>query len=87
VKRRQPYHRKVKLNAPQAVEEKIERHRQSHVINRGYCRKWALDYAGSNRHHHFARVSEAWLNQVEAATKRWMADAIDRLPSKGETIR
>jgi hypothetical protein len=73
--------------AQKAVDGEIKRHRRSHVINRDYCRRWALDYAATRRHHNFKRVSEQWLDQLEARVKHWMADSIKRLPSRGKTIR
>lgn len=61
--------------------------RQSRVINRAYCREWALDYARTNRTHPFTRVSEGFLNAVEANTKAFIRDRINRAPSMGVTLK
>jgi hypothetical protein len=63
-----------------------ENHRQSRVINRDYVKRWALDYAHTNRCHHFTRDSEQFLNAIETATKAAIRDKIDRHPSKGKTL-
>jgi Uri superfamily endonuclease len=60
--------------------------RVSRVINRDYVKRWALDYARTNRSHPFTRVSEQFLNAIEAATKAAIRDKIDRAPSKGKTL-
>ena len=60
--------------------------RRSHVINIDYVKRWALDYARTNRAHPFSRVSEQFLNAIEAATKAAIRDRIDRHPSKGKTL-
>lgn len=61
--------------------------RQSRVINRDYVRRWALDYASTNRCHKFNRVSEQFLNAIEASTKSAIRDRIMRHPSKGKTLQ
>jgi len=73
------------LKAQQAVDNEIERHRQSRVINRDYVRRWALDYA-QHRHHKFERVSERFLNRVETYCKAAIRDMVDSHPSKGKTL-
>jgi hypothetical protein len=60
--------------------------RQSRVINRDYVKRWALDYARTNRAHPFTRVSDQFLNAIEAATKAAIRDRITRAPSKGKTL-
>jgi hypothetical protein len=61
--------------------------RRSRVINRDYVKRWALDYARTNRGTHpFNRVSESFLNMIEAATKAAIRDRIDRHPSRGKTL-
>ena len=62
------------------------RKRMSRVINRQYVKDWALDYAATNRAHPFTRVSNQFLNAIEAATKAAIRDRIDRAPSKGKTL-
>ena len=61
--------------------------RQSRVINRDYVKRWALDYARTNRSHPFDRVSEKFLNMIEAQTKAAIRYRIDRHPSKGKTLQ
>lgn len=61
--------------------------KRSRVINRAYVREWALDYAHTNRSHPFNRVSEEFLNAVEASTKAFIRNRIDRSPSKGVTLK
>lgn len=67
-------------------EQDTNGHRQSRVINRDYVKRWALDYAKDKRSHPFNRVSEQFLNMVEAATKAAIRDRVDRHPSKGKTL-
>lgn len=64
----------------------IAQPRQSRVINRAYVRSWALDYAKDKRLGRFTRVSEEFLNAVEASTKSFIRDRIDRHPSRGKTL-
>jgi hypothetical protein len=61
--------------------------RQSRVINLTYVKAWAIDYANSTRSHTFTRVSEQFLNAVEANTKAFIRDRINRAPSKGVTLK
>jgi hypothetical protein len=50
-------------------------------------RKWALDYARTNRAHPFTRVSEQFLNMIEAAVKNAIIERIRRHPSRGKTLQ
>lgn len=61
--------------------------RLSRVINRAYVKQWALDYANDKRFHKFSRVSEDFLNAIEAATKAAIRDRVDRAASKGKTLK
>lgn len=61
--------------------------RQSRVINRACVKTWALDYARTNKAHPFTRVSEQFLNMVEANTKAFIRDRINRAPSMGVTLK
>jgi hypothetical protein len=61
-------------------------HRQSRVINRDYVKRWALDYARTNRAQPFTRVSERFLNAIEAQTKSLIRQRIDKHPSRGKTL-
>jgi len=69
------------------MEQQETLNRQSRVINRTYVKTWALDYADTNRSHKFTRVSEQFLNAVEANTKAFIRDRINRAPSKGLTLK
>jgi hypothetical protein len=60
--------------------------RQSRVINRDYVRKWALDYAQTNRFHKFTRVSEQFLNAIEVQAKIAIRDRVNRHPGRGKTL-
>lgn len=77
-------------NAP---EKKLDaarkkRDRQSRVINRAYVRRWALDYAKYKRPFvGFGYVSEDFLNAVEAATKAFIRDRVERHPTRGKTLK
>lgn len=62
-------------------------HRQSRVINRDYVKRWALDYARTNRAHPFSRVSEQFLNAIEMSTKAAIRMRIDTAPSRGKTLQ
>lgn len=59
---------------------------------RSAIRQHALDYAGrtrllaSNKQPRFTRVSPAFLDRVEAATRIYIESVIHSLPSKGKTI-
>jgi hypothetical protein len=76
----------------QATADKItnrnnrEHFRRSRVINREYCREFALEYA-KHRHHKFTRVGEAFLNRVETYTKASIRAMVDGAPSKGVTLK
>jgi len=61
--------------------------KRSRVINRDYVKRWALDYASTNRLHKFSRVSESFLNMIEADTKSAIRNRIMRHPSKGKTLQ
>ncbi len=61
--------------------------KRSRVINRDYVKRWALDYASTNRMHKFSRVSESFLNTIEADTKSAIRNRIMRHPSKGKTLQ
>lgn len=61
--------------------------RRSRVINRAYVKAWALDYARTNRSHKFTRVSEDFLNMVEASTKAFIIHRVQSAPSKGVTLK
>jgi phosphomevalonate kinase len=65
-------------------------HRMSRVINRDYVKRWALDYCRDHEmvsRRKFKRVSEAFLNMIEAATKSAIIHRIESHPSKGQTLR
>jgi len=68
------------------MSEQQETTRQSRVINRDYIKRWALEYARTNRSHLFTRVSEQFLNMIECDTKAAIRSRIDRHPSKGKTL-
>jgi hypothetical protein len=61
--------------------------RRSRVINADYVKRWALDYARTNRSHPFTRVSEQFINMIEASTKAAIRMRIDRAPSRGKTLQ
>jgi len=61
--------------------------RRSRVINRMYVRRWALEYANTHRFHKFARVSEAFVNAIEAETKSSIIARVLSHPSKGKTLQ
>lgn len=56
------------------------------LLNRAAVRRFALDYARRNRTHPFSRVSEDFMEQVEAALRASIQARIDRHPSKGKTL-
>jgi hypothetical protein len=68
----------------------MENHRMSRVINRDYVRRWALDYC---RDHDMpskrkkVRVSEQFLNMIEASTKSAIIARIESHTSKGKTLQ
>jgi hypothetical protein len=62
-----------------------------HVIVRLAVRRFALEYAGqvkklSTGQPRFTRVSDDWLDRIEAQFKAAIRSQIDRLPSNGRTI-
>jgi hypothetical protein len=77
----------------QATADKItgrnqrEHFRRSRVINREYCREFALEWAKTKRHHKFTRVSDAFLNAVEKDTREFIRYRVDHQPSKGMTLK
>jgi hypothetical protein len=59
---------------------------------RSAARDFALEYAAtrkklSNGQPRFVRVSARWSDRAEAQLKAWIRSEIDRLPSKGRTIK
>jgi hypothetical protein len=75
------------LESARDIERERLSNRLSHVINRAYVRRWALDYARTNRSHPFTRVSEDFLNHIEAQTKCAIRHRIDSAPSTGATLK
>jgi hypothetical protein len=57
------------------------------LINRKKVKATALDMAPSIRCHKFTRVSDAWVDEIEAIVKREIANKIKRAPSKGCTLQ
>ena len=60
--------------------------RQSSVINRAEVKRRLLQFAKDTRAHKFTRVSEATLNDFEAAVEARIRHHVSSLPSKGQTI-
>jgi hypothetical protein len=60
--------------------------RRTSLINRGRLRQYALD-AAEQRHHKFTRVSEGFYEIADAHLRAWARAYIQRLPSKGKTIK
>lgn len=55
-------------------------------INKSRCKKFALDFAKSNRAQKFTRVGEAFYISCENALRTHMSNRINCHPSKGKTI-
>lgn len=65
--------------------------RLRHLTVRSSVREFALEYSAERRRlssgqPRFTRVSEAWLDQVEARVKAMVRAHVDSLPSVGRTI-
>jgi hypothetical protein len=70
--------------------EWVTNHRMSRVINRDYVRRWALDYCATHAmpsKRKKIRVSEMFLNIIEAATKSAIIHRIESHSSKGKTLQ
>lgn len=65
-------------------------HRVSRVINRDYVRRWALEYCREHTlpsRKKFVRVSDQFLNMIEAATKSAIIHRIESHSPKGKTLQ
>lgn len=65
-------------------------HRVSRVINRDYVRRWALEYCRDHAmptKRRKVRVSEQFLNMIEAATKSAIIHRIESHSPKGKTLQ
>lgn len=58
----------------------------SFLVNKSRVKRFALDMA-KTRAHRFTRVSDAFVIQCEANLKTFIRTQVQRLPSKGKTIR
>jgi hypothetical protein len=56
-------------------------------INKAWCRKFMLEYAGRSRHHKFERVAESSYDILMHKLRDAMRNLVDQQPSKGKTIR
>jgi len=73
---------------PEATTASPRTRRSSHdlLVNRSRLRRFVLDVA-SQRRHRFTRVSEQFIEQVDAHLRTWVREYVQSLPSKGKTIK
>ena len=60
--------------------------RGSSVINRAQVRRRLLECAAATRAQRFTRVSEATLDDAEAALESWIRARVHGTPSVGKTL-
>ena len=58
----------------------------SGLLNAAKVRRYALDLAQRERHHHFTAVSVAFIQRLEAKLRNLIRDEIQRHPSKGKRL-
>ncbi len=67
-----------------------ENHNHNHNprwhINRAKVKQTALEIAKATRAQPWTRVGSSFLQRIEAATRRVIADEVRRHPSKGKTL-
>jgi len=63
------------------VEPKI-----SSLLNAAKVRRYALDLAERERHHHFTAVSVEFIQRIEAKLKNLIRDEVRRHPSRGKRL-
>ena len=56
------------------------------LLNAARVRKYALDLAARERHHHFTAVSVEFLQRIEAKLRNLIRDEIQRHPSRGKRL-
>lgn len=57
------------------------------ILNQKHTRQFALDVAAKHRNGRFTRVSQDFLDRIEARTKKLILDEIHRHPSLGKTLK
>jgi hypothetical protein len=57
------------------------------LINKARVRQLALDYAKKTRAHEWTRVSQEFLDRIEAQTAEAIRREINRAPSVGSTLK
>jgi hypothetical protein len=58
----------------------------SGLLNAAKVRRYALDLAQRERHHHFTAVSVEFIQRIEARLKNMIRDEIQRHPSRGKRL-
>jgi hypothetical protein len=66
-------------------EEKLPR--LTRATSPTHVKKIALQYARAKRAHPFKRVSETFLNAVEANSRAFILNRVEKHPSKGVTLQ
>jgi len=56
------------------------------LLNKTSARKFIIDYAKATRGHPFNKVSNQFINEVEASLRNIITAKIHRHPSKGKTL-
>jgi hypothetical protein len=66
--------------------EKAEPKGTAYLLNPAKVRRYALDLAQRERHHHFTAVSIEFIQRVDAKLRNLIREEIKRHPSRGKRL-
>jgi hypothetical protein len=58
----------------------------NYLVNPAKVRRYALDLAEKERHHHFTAVSVEFIQRIDARLRNIIRDEIKRHPSRGKRL-
>ena len=58
----------------------------NYIVSKSKVKKFALEYAATNKAHPFTRVSQEFIDAVEANARTFIRNTVQSNPSKGKTI-
>jgi hypothetical protein len=70
--------------APKTATE--ESHTTGYLLNPAKVRRYALDLAERERHHHFTAVSVEFIQRIDARLRNIIRDEIKQHPSRGKRL-
>jgi len=74
------------LGAPSTKKAKGEPKTSDYLLNPAKVRRYALDIAKRERHHHFTAVSVEFIQRIDAKLRNLILDEIKRHPSRGKRL-